>query len=86
MSKYEPPILVPLGEVTKGAGALCAPGTIATEHCAAGGTATIDPGYCEAGTNATPGYCHAGASAQTACTAGVTALTGACTEGTHPGA
>lgn len=83
-SKYESPVLIPLGEMAKGTGAECAAGTSAAGNCREGGAA--NPGYCQAGTTAIPGYCTAGTGAQTACTDGNSATTGACTGGTFPGA
>ena len=92
--KYESPIVVPLGEMAKGAGtggALCAAGASPLgpgNYCAAG-PVTVSaglPGYCEAGGDASPGYCTAGTTAATACTAGTTASGAACTAGTMAGA
>ena len=83
--KYEPPVLVPLGEIAKGRGAFCGDGSAPTgdgPYCAAGTWANSGeaPGYCEAGTTAAPGYCTAGTTATTGCTDGVNAAT--CTAGT----
>jgi hypothetical protein len=87
-SKYESPILVPLGEMAKGSGVCttgssvvapaCSPGAsdAAAVDCTAGVTATRD---CTAGTSATRN-CSQGVSAIPACTAG-NAATGACTAG-----
>jgi hypothetical protein len=89
-SKYESPILVPLGEMAKGSGVCetgssvapvsCSPGAADTFvlDCTAGLTATRD---CTAGTAALRN-CTAGVSALPACTMG-TAATGACTAGGH---
>jgi hypothetical protein len=84
-SKYESPILVPLGEMAKGAGACTAgsgylgacvynPGGNAPYtdpgNCTAG---TLPNGYCSAGTTATilaASYCSAGTTASDYCTAG----------------
>lgn len=86
-SKYESPILVPLGEMAKGTGALCEAGSSADVYCKAGGTAVSgSPGYCQAGTVAHPGYCTAGTDASTACTTvGAAAASAACTGGTTAG-
>ncbi len=87
-SKYESPILVPLGEMAKGSGlceagssvapVACSPGAADTGalDCTAGSTATRD---CTAGTAAVRN-CSQGVSAIPACTAGNSA-TGACTAG-----
>jgi hypothetical protein len=64
-SKYESPILVPLGEMAKGFGeAACAPGS--GGDCTAGPTATRD---CTAGPNALRA-CTQGDAATVGCTAG----------------
>jgi hypothetical protein len=76
--KYESPVIVPLGEMARGAGAECAAGSNAVGNCRAGNSA--NPGYCQAGTIANPGYCTAGITASTACTDG-TGATSACTAG-----
>lgn len=88
MSKYESPILAPLGKMAKGSGlceagtgvlpAACEPGAedSAVLDCTAGSTATRD---CTAGT-AAERNCSQGVSALPACTAGDSA-TGACTAG-----
>lgn len=87
-SKYESPVIMPLGEMARGAGP-------ASDCVDTGSSATA--GYCRAGTTASPldctggttatSYCtDAGTAAGTACTAGVTATTEACTGGTFPGA
>jgi len=73
-SKYESPILVPLGGMAKGAGVDCVPG----------GTAL---GYCTPGTSAQGigAYCKPGSSAQDYCEAGVTATDSFCSKGTLAG-
>lgn len=89
-SKYESPILVPLGEMARGSGACeagssvvagtaCAEGAAdaGTIDCTAGPTAVRD---CTAGTAATRD-CSQGVSATNACSAGESALP-ACTNGT----
>lgn len=88
MSKYESPILAPLGAMAKGSGLCeagsgvlppgCVPGAAdsAVIDCTAGSTATRD---CTAGTAAL-NNCSQGVSALPACTAGDSA-TGACTAG-----
>lgn len=71
-SKYESPVLVPLGEMAKGSG-YCRTGSGASDgDCTSGGSAAS--------------YCTAGTSAGTACTAGNVASAAACTAGTQPGA
>ncbi len=54
--KYKSPVVVPLGELSRGIG-----------YCAAGSHAS--PGYCSAGPGAATA-CTAGITATTACTAG----------------
>jgi len=88
MSKYESPILAPLGAMAKGSGLCeagsgvlppgCVPGAAdaAVIDCTAGSTAVRD---CTAGTAAL-NNCSQGVSALPACTAGDSA-TGACTAG-----
>lgn len=88
MSKYESPILAPLGAMAKGSGLCevgsgvvapaCEPGAAdsAVIDCTAGSTAARD---CSEGTAAT-NNCTAGVNAIPACTAGNSA-TGACTAG-----
>ncbi len=78
-SKYEAPVLVPLGEIAKGSGA-CAPGSGgAPVTCSAGtGVGVPDPA-CTAGADATT-TCTAGTAASTDCTQGVSA-TNACSAG-----
>jgi len=79
-SKYESPILVPLGGVDKGVGVNCVPGANAVGYCSPGTTATGTGAYCSAGTGANGGYCTAGTTAQSYCTSsGNVATTGACT-------
>ena len=68
-SKYEAPILVPLGEMAKGSGACGAGSSGLPEACSAGTGVEVSPINCTAGTTATTA-CTAGATAQTACTAG----------------
>jgi hypothetical protein len=93
-SKYESPILIPLGEMAKGTGTgggLCSVGgnpAAPGNYCSAG-PVTVSagvPGYCEAGNAASPGYCTAGTTAATACTEGTTASSAACSDGTSAGA
>lgn len=70
--KYEPPIVIDLGSMAKGIGALdCTPGYTATRDCTQGDTAQNN---CSAGTAALVA-CSAGVSALSACSAG-TGLTG----------
>jgi hypothetical protein len=77
-SKYEAPVLVPLGEIAKGSGA-CAPGSGgAPVTCAPGAGVEVSPIDCTAGASAST-TCTAGGTASTACTAGTSALT-ACTD------
>lgn len=95
-SKYESPILVPLGEMAKGSGVCSvgssvtgAPwdeiGTCTAGTCVSPGITDCAPGYtatqdCTAGPTANRD-CSAGTCALRACTAG-TAATSACTAGT----
>jgi len=85
MSKYESPIIVPLGEMAKGTGANCTAGgtpTPPSNYCAAGETTVSgNPGYCEAGTTASPGYCSAGQLAGSYCSGGYAANSGDCVNG-----
>jgi hypothetical protein len=101
-SKYEAPILMPLGEMAKGSGAceagssvgnfnagcLVYPGPYDTETCSAG-TAPVD--YCASGTNANQAggsYCGPGVGAADYCSAGNCAPgpAGYCTAGDNAGA
>lgn len=87
-SKYEAPILVPLGELAKGSG-VCAAGSSVVgapwenvDVCTAG--ACVNPGA--GATDCTPGFtatqdCTAGPTAARDCTAGTCALR-ACSAGT----
>ena len=91
-SKYESPVIVPLGEMAKGSGACAAGSSVAglgtpgsggpygSTTCSAG-TSPVD--YCSAGINATQlgaSYCTAGTTAEAYCTSsGTTASLGACT-------
>jgi hypothetical protein len=77
-SKYESPILVPLGEMAKGSGACGAGSSGLAEACSAGTGVEVSPINCTAGVSATTA-CTAGGSALSACTAGTSALT-ACTD------
>lgn len=91
-SKYESPVLVPLGEMAKGSGVCatgssvvpvvaCSPGNADAADCSGGGTdAGAGATSCTAGPTAT-NNCTAGLSAQMACTAG-TAARNECTGGT----
>ena len=85
MSKYESPIIVPLGEMAKGTGAYCAAGGTPTPpdtYCSAGTTTVSgNPGYCSGGTTASPGYCSAGTTAGSYCTGGYAANSGGCLTG-----
>ena len=65
-TKYESPVLVPLGEMAKGSG-----------DCVAGTSDVVD---CTAGTAALNNCTDAGVAALVACTAGNSAIT-ACTAG-----
>jgi len=94
--KYESPILVPLGEMAKGAGSDCTAGSHAVGNCTSSGStanngyctagtiASGAAGYCSAGTTATPGYCtSSGFSAvSAACTTSGQAAAGSCSAGT----
>jgi hypothetical protein len=90
-SKYESPILVPLGEMAKGSG-LCGTGSSAlggvygSETCSTG-TSPVD--YCSPGTNAThlgASYCSAGITAADYCSAGTAASASSyCTAGNSGG-
>ena len=75
-SKYESPVLVPLGEMAKGSG-VCSAGSSVV------GGNWGDIGNCTAGTCVSPGItdCAAGAAATQDCTAGPTANRD-CTAGT----
>lgn len=92
-SKYESPILVPLGEMARGSGVCaggssvvntmtCSPGAADVAlACSCGGTPTYNTGAdCTAGYYATQD-CTAGPTANRNCTAGTCAQT-ACTAGT----
>ena len=81
MSKYESPILVPLGEMAKGSG-VCEVGTsVVAPACVAGAadSAVID---CTAGLTAERD-CTAGTAALRDCTAGVAATGTTCSAGDH---
>lgn len=88
-SKYESPILVPLGEMAKGSG-VCGAGSSVVGGAWGGGVTTcfagacVNPGGgttdCTAGAAATQD-CSAGPTAMRDCTAGTCALR-ACTAGT----
>ena len=79
-SKYESPVLVPLGEVAKGSGA-CTPGSAGTgAACTAGGAVGVNPINCTAGSNATDA-CTAGNTAKVACTAGPANIGATCSAG-----
>jgi len=78
-SKYEAPVIVPLGEMARGSGACQAGSSVVAPACSAGGadSAVID---CTAGATAVHA-CTMGATAQTACTAGPTNIGGTCSAG-----
>jgi hypothetical protein len=89
MSKYESPVLVPLGEMAKGSGVCSAGSSVTGNKWDQIGTCTVgacfDPAY-PGITDCTPGYtatqdCTAGPTANRDCTAGTCALR-ACTAGT----
>jgi hypothetical protein len=78
-SKYESPILVPLGEIAKGSG-VCAVGSSGVPAvCTTGTSVGLVRPDCVAGTDATTN-CTAGTTANTACSMGTAALT-ACSQG-----
>jgi len=81
MSKYESPVLVPLGEMAKGSGACTGGTSVVTPACAPGAAdaATLD---CTAGPTATRD-CTAGLSALRDCTAGTAATGTTCSAGDH---
>lgn len=66
--RYEAPIVVALGEMARGAGTECIPGSSAVGYCYSGGTAS-GSGYCSTGTIA-DGYCTDGLAPNGYCTAG----------------
>ena len=78
-SKYESPILVPLGEMARGSGVCEAGSAVVAVDCVTGeaDAGTID---CTAGPTATRD-CTAGTAAERNCTAGVSAIP-ACSLGT----
>ena len=80
-SKYESPILVPLGEMAKGAGSCSTGSSGAPEVCNTGGTVTPSPPACTAGVTAST-TCTAGGLATGACTMG-TSATSACSAGNN---
>ena len=65
--KYESPTVVALGEMAKGAGAICVGGSSADGYCTVGSTASGS------------GYCSAGGLAAAYCTSNGTAAGAACT-------
>jgi len=78
MSKYESPILVPLGEMAKGSGGACVAGSTDAVDCTAG---TAAYNNCTDAGVAALVACTAGNSALTACTAGPVATTTTCSAG-----
>jgi hypothetical protein len=77
-SKYESPVLIPLGEMAKGSGVCVTGSSVVAPSCIPGAadSAVID---CTAGSQATRD-CTAGTNATRDCTAGVNATRG-CTSG-----
>ena len=71
-SKYETPILVPLGEMARGSGA-CTPGSGDSGACTSGGLANI---ACTAGPFNIGATCSAGGHANPTCTGGAQPATG----------
>lgn len=80
-SKYESPIIVPLGAMAKGSGVCTTGSSVVPAACSAGNSDTA-PGAtdCTAGSGATSA-CTAGNTAQTACTAGPTNVGATCSAG-----
>ena len=81
MSKYESPVLVPLGEMAKGSGVCSVGSSVVAPTCDTGTTdsAVID---CTAGPTAVRD-CTAGTAALRDCTAGVSATGSTCSQGGH---
>jgi len=79
-SKYESPVLVPLGEMAKGSGA-CVAGVSDVVDCTAG-TAALN-NCTDAGVAALVA-CSAGNSAEVACSGGAEDVVGGCTGGGLP--